>query len=214
MTGPNPLDELGERAQALGEFIREQRRVARLSLRKLGELANVSNPYLSQIERGLRKPSAEILQQLAKGLRISAETLYVQAGILEERDDAPTLERAIWRDSSLSQSQKSALVQVLRSFRSENGGAGTAATTKPVHDPDNSDDRDGIDDPDRTDRTGSAQDRTGDNGTASDDRTTGDRSAGAGAAVSAVSAVSRAARVTKGSVKARKSVKQPGVRSP
>ena len=67
----------------LGEFIREQRNTARLSLRRLSELAGISNPYLSQIERGLRKPSAEILQQIAKALRISAETLYVQAGILE-----------------------------------------------------------------------------------------------------------------------------------
>jgi transcriptional regulator with XRE-family HTH domain len=69
----------------LGEFIREQRRSAQISLRQLAESAGVSNPYLSQIERGLRKPSAEILQQIAKGLRISAETLYVRAGILDER---------------------------------------------------------------------------------------------------------------------------------
>jgi transcriptional regulator with XRE-family HTH domain len=67
----------------LGSFIREQRGTARLSLRRLSELAGISNPYLSQIERGLRRPSAEILQQIAKALRISAETLYVQAGILE-----------------------------------------------------------------------------------------------------------------------------------
>nr|MCL7021131.1 helix-turn-helix domain-containing protein [Vibrio vulnificus] len=68
---------------SLGEFLREQRRQAKLSLRQLADMAGVSNPYLSQIERGLRKPSAEILQQIAKGLRISAETLYVQAGILD-----------------------------------------------------------------------------------------------------------------------------------
>jgi len=65
----------------LGEFIRQQRNTARLSLRRLSEIAGISNPYLSQIERGLRKPSAEILQQIAKALRISAETLYVRAGI-------------------------------------------------------------------------------------------------------------------------------------
>jgi transcriptional regulator with XRE-family HTH domain len=85
-----------ERARALGEFIREQRRVARLSLRKLSDMAEISNPYLSQIERGLRKPSAEILQQLARALRISAETLYVQAGILDERHENADLAKAIW----------------------------------------------------------------------------------------------------------------------
>ncbi|MGH9037741.1 MAG: helix-turn-helix domain-containing protein, partial [Acidimicrobiia bacterium] len=77
---------LENRMRDLGDFIRDQRRTARLSLRKLSELAGISNPYLSQIERGLRKPSAEILQAIAKALRISAETLYVRAGILEERD--------------------------------------------------------------------------------------------------------------------------------
>ncbi len=85
-----PPDALEARLRDLGEFIREQRRNARLSLRKLSEVAGISNPYLSQIERGLRKPSAEILQSIAKGLRISAETLYVRAGILDERTgDAP-----------------------------------------------------------------------------------------------------------------------------
>ena len=79
------------RRHDLGDFIRDQRRTARLSLRKLSELAGISNPYLSQIERGLRKPSAEILQAIAKGLRISAETLYVRAGILDERGDGPDL---------------------------------------------------------------------------------------------------------------------------
>src|SRR6476469_4057081 len=69
----------------LGDYLREQRQSARLSLRQLSELAGVSNPYLSQIERGLKKPSAEILQQLAKGLEVSAESLYVRAGILDER---------------------------------------------------------------------------------------------------------------------------------
>ncbi len=111
-----------ERTRLLGEFIRDQRRVARLSLRKLSDMAQISNPYLSQIERGLRKPSAEILQQLAKALRISAETLYVQAGILDERRDTADLERAIWDDESLTESQKRALVQVYRSFQLENDG--------------------------------------------------------------------------------------------
>jgi transcriptional regulator with XRE-family HTH domain len=109
-----------DRTLLLGEFIREQRRVARLSLRKLSDMAQISNPYLSQIERGLRRPSAEILQQLAKALRISAETLYVQAGILDERRDTADLEKAIWDDEGLSEVQKRALVQVYRSFQMEN----------------------------------------------------------------------------------------------
>jgi transcriptional regulator with XRE-family HTH domain len=119
---PNGADGefLGERAHTLGAFIREQRRVARLSLRKLSDMAEISNPYLSQIERGLRKPSADILQQLAKALRISAETLYVQAGILEERPDRPDLTQAIWDEPTLSESQKRALIQVFRSFQAEN----------------------------------------------------------------------------------------------
>jgi transcriptional regulator with XRE-family HTH domain len=111
-----------ERTRLLGEFIRDQRRVARLSLRKLSDMSQISNPYLSQIERGLRKPSAEILQQLAKALRISAETLYVQAGILDERRETPDLEKAIWDEETLTESQKRALVQVLRSFQIENDG--------------------------------------------------------------------------------------------
>src|SRR3989441_5587638 len=109
-----------ERLRDLGAFIRDQRRTARLSLRNLSELANISNPYLSQIERGLRKPSAEILQQIAKALRISAETLYVQAGILEEREGEPDLIREILRDTTITQAQKQALIQVYQSFQHEN----------------------------------------------------------------------------------------------
>jgi len=116
-------DAFEHRLRDLGQFIREQRRNARLSLRKLSEAAGISNPYLSQIERGLRKPSAEILQAIAKGLRISAETLYVQAGILDERrDDAPDLVDAILRDPSLNDRQRQALVEVYRSFQIENRG--------------------------------------------------------------------------------------------
>ena len=104
----------------LGEFIRQQRNTARLSLRRLSEIAGISNPYLSQIERGLRKPSAEILQQIAKALRISAETLYVRAGILEdERDD--DLVRHILTDPNLVEEQRQALLRVYLSFRRENG---------------------------------------------------------------------------------------------
>ncbi|MEU9234893.1 helix-turn-helix domain-containing protein [Streptomyces subrutilus] len=105
----------------LGEYLREQRRQAQLSLRQLAEAAGVSNPYLSQIERGLRKPSADILQQLAKALRISAETLYVQAGILEERDRDEVETRAvILADPSINERQKQVLLQIYESFRKEN----------------------------------------------------------------------------------------------
>lgn len=103
----------------LGSFIREQRRTARLSLRKLSDLAGISNPYLSQIERGLRKPSAEILQAIAKALRISAETLYVQAGILDENRDHD-LVAEILKDSSLTERQKKALIDHYRSYLEEN----------------------------------------------------------------------------------------------
>jgi transcriptional regulator with XRE-family HTH domain len=113
-------DAIEQRLHDLGQFIREQRHNARLSMRKLSELAGISNPYLSQIERGLRKPSAEILQQIANGLRISAETLYVRAGFLEQRDGAtPDLEHEIRRDPTLSDRQKDALLEVYRSFQSE-----------------------------------------------------------------------------------------------
>ena len=86
----------------LGGFIRDQRRMARLSLRKLSELAGISNPYLSQIERGLRKPSAEILQAIARALRISAETLYVRAGILEAREGDSDVVAEILRDTTIT----------------------------------------------------------------------------------------------------------------
>jgi transcriptional regulator with XRE-family HTH domain len=122
-----------DRWRDLGSFIREQRASARLSLRRLSELAGISNPYLSQIERGLRRPSAEILQQIAKALRISAETLYVQAGILEPPAGAPDLTRAILSDQSISEEQKQALVRIYLSFRREyeeehpTGGTGPTA---------------------------------------------------------------------------------------
>ncbi len=103
--------KLGE----LGSFIREQRRGARLSLRKLSDLAGISNPYLSQIERGLRKPSAEILQAIAKALRISAETLYVQAGILDEERDHD-LVTEILKDNRTNERQKQVLIDLYRSF--------------------------------------------------------------------------------------------------
>jgi transcriptional regulator with XRE-family HTH domain len=115
---PEPT-EAKDRWHELGSFIREQRGSARLSLRRLSELAGISNPYLSQIERGLRRPSAEILQQIAKALRISAETLYVQAGILEAPVGSPDLTRAILADQTISEEQKQALVRIYLSFRRE-----------------------------------------------------------------------------------------------
>ncbi|MFC5954756.1 helix-turn-helix domain-containing protein [Streptomyces pratens] len=110
----------------LGDYLREQRRNAQLSLRQLADAAGVSNPYLSQIERGLRKPSAEVLQQVAKALRISAETLYVRAGILDaerDRDDIET-RAVILADLTLTERQKQVLLQIYESFRKENGFVG------------------------------------------------------------------------------------------
>jgi len=116
-------EEIESRMHDLGEFIRDQRRNARLSLRKLSEQAGISNPYLSQIERGLRKPSAEILQSIAKALRISAETLYVQAGILEERPADHDLEGEILRDPTISERHKQTLLEIYRSFQNEHAAA-------------------------------------------------------------------------------------------
>ncbi len=116
---------------SIGEYIREQRQRAKVSLRQLAETTGVSNPYLSQIERGLRKPSAEILQQIAKGLRISAEVLYVQAGILEERVDDTDVQAAIRSDLVLSERQKQVLLDIYESFRKENTEIGLAGTEEP-----------------------------------------------------------------------------------
>src|SRR5438105_8829755 len=104
----------------VGEYIRQQRQGARLSLRSVSGLANVSIPYLSQVERGLRKPSADILQAIAKGLRISAETLYVQAGILEDRP-VPDMATTIMSDPNITERQKQALIQIYEAFREETG---------------------------------------------------------------------------------------------
>ncbi|MCB1038683.1 MAG: helix-turn-helix transcriptional regulator [Acidimicrobiales bacterium] len=118
------MNELETRWRDLGEFIRDQRRIGHLSLRKLSEMAGISNPYLSQIERGLRKPSAEILQQIARALEISSETLYIRAGILEEREGDTDLITEIRRDLWLSEEQKKTLVQIYESFRAERRAAG------------------------------------------------------------------------------------------
>jgi transcriptional regulator with XRE-family HTH domain len=118
-----PKEQAKRSGAAIGEFIREQRQLAQVSLRQLARLAGVSNPYLSQIERGLRKPSAEILQQIAKGLRISAEQLYVRAGFLEFREGNQELVAAILGDEDLGERQKQVLLDIYESFRRENAQA-------------------------------------------------------------------------------------------
>ena len=104
---------------SIGEYIRQQREQAKISLRQLASAAGVSNPYLSQVERGLRRPSAEILQQIAKGLRISAEALYVQAGILEDRRPDSGVRAAVLADPDLAERQKQVLLEIYESFRRE-----------------------------------------------------------------------------------------------
>src|ERR1700748_2402456 len=104
---------------SIGEYIREQREQARISMRQLAQTAGVSNPYLSQIERGLRKPSADILQQIAKGLRISAEALYVQAGILDDRPADSGVRSSLLADPELSERQKQVLMEIYEAFRKE-----------------------------------------------------------------------------------------------
>src|SRR5216117_2689402 len=116
---------------SIGEYIREQREQAKISMRQLAQSAGVSNPYLSQIERGLRKPSADILQQIAKGLRISAEALYVQAGILEDRKADTDVQAAIRADLMLSERQKQVLLDIYESFRKENEVGAPAAAARP-----------------------------------------------------------------------------------
>jgi transcriptional regulator with XRE-family HTH domain len=115
-----------ETVKSIGDYIREQREQARISMRQLAQQAGVSNPYLSQIERGLRKPSADILQQIAKGLRISAEALYVQAGILEDRPADTGVRSALLADAELSERQKQVLIEIYESFRKENAAVAEA----------------------------------------------------------------------------------------
>jgi transcriptional regulator with XRE-family HTH domain len=115
----NPIEKVADLGRDIGEYIKQQRNNAKISLRQLSKLAGVSNPYLSQIERGLRKPSAEILQQIAKGLRISAEALYVQAGILDLPQGGPVVD-AVRADTNLTERQKQVLLDVYESFRREN----------------------------------------------------------------------------------------------
>src|SRR5687768_16024406 len=113
---------VGKTVESLGEYLKEQRLASKLSLRQLSEQAGVSNPYLSQIERGLRKPSADVLQQIAKALRISAEQLYIRAGILDP-DEAGTssVVQAVLADARLTERQKQSLLDVYSSFLALNG---------------------------------------------------------------------------------------------
>jgi transcriptional regulator with XRE-family HTH domain len=121
--------DIESRLHDLGEFIRDQRRNARLSLRKLSELAGISNPYLSQIERGVGETSEEILQAIARALQISSETLYVRAGILEESTDSVDLVGNILRDRSISERQKQALIEIYRSFQRQRAEEGAEQDT-------------------------------------------------------------------------------------
>ena len=112
---------MDKRLVDLGDFIRQRREAAQQSIRDLSRLAGVSNPYLSQIERGLRKPSAEILQQIARALHVSAETLYIRAGILDgdvnrTSSPSPSVEEAVLADQLLSTEQKNTLLSVYRSY--------------------------------------------------------------------------------------------------
>src|SRR4051812_45280269 len=110
---------ISDRVGDVGQYLREQREHARLSVRQLASLTGVSNPYLSQVERGLRKPSAEVLQQIARGLRISAEALYVRAGILDDEGRAD-VEAAVQADPDLNDRQRRVLLDIYASFRAEN----------------------------------------------------------------------------------------------
>ncbi len=113
---------MGRTVGSLGDYLREQRTASRLSLRQLAEQVGVSNPYLSQIERGLRRPSAEVLQQLAKALRISAEQLYIRAGIVSPDDGVGgSVELAVLNDAGLTERQKQTLLDVYASFVATNG---------------------------------------------------------------------------------------------
>lgn len=119
--------KVGRTVETLGDYLREQRESSRLSLRQLAEQAGVSNPYLSQIERGLRRPSAEVLQQLAKALRISAEQLYLRAGIVSPDEGiGGSVELAVLGDPQLTERQKQTVLDVYASFLALNTGSDTA----------------------------------------------------------------------------------------
>jgi transcriptional regulator with XRE-family HTH domain len=133
VSGTDGVEKIGQAVEDIGAYIRRQREGAEVSLRQLAKVAGISNPYLSQIERGLRKPSAEILAQIATGLRISAEALYVRAGILEPREYSPVLD-AVAADPDLTERQKQVLTDIYESFRRGNTGGGATSTVVPVVD--------------------------------------------------------------------------------
>jgi transcriptional regulator with XRE-family HTH domain len=121
-------------ASDLGSFIRTQREAAQVSVRQLAEKAGVSNPYLSQIERGLRKPSADVLNQIAKALRLSAEVLYVQAGILEPSEPSEVRD-AVVADNAITERQKQVLLDIYASFRQQNEAAADEAASETDEEP-------------------------------------------------------------------------------
>ena len=135
---------VGKTVESLGDYLKEQRVAARLSLRQLSEQAGVSNPYLSQIERGLRKPSAEVLNQIAKALRISAEQLYIRAGLISPEDGVgvgdSTVELSILNDPGLTERQKQSLLDVYTSFLAMNLAAEATSVSPPAPEPGEIDD--------------------------------------------------------------------------
>ena len=144
--------KVGKTVETLGDYLKEQRTTASLSLRQLAEQTGVSNPYLSQIERGLRKPSAEVLSQIAKALRISAEQLYSRAGILSPDDGVGgSVELAVLGDSGLTERQKQSLLDVYASFLALNA-ADAAAHPAPQAAPAPLDDAEVLSDPITTDQ--------------------------------------------------------------
>jgi transcriptional regulator with XRE-family HTH domain len=120
-------------AQDIGSFIRAQREAAQVSVRQLAEKAGVSNPYLSQIERGLRKPSADVLNQIAKALRVSAEVLYIRAGILEPSEPSEVRD-AIINDTAITERQKQVLLDIYMSFRQQGEAAASKTYDEPTTD--------------------------------------------------------------------------------
>jgi transcriptional regulator with XRE-family HTH domain len=124
------VDDRNEQLHALGSFIRAQRQLANLSLRQMADLAKVSNPYLSQLERGLHEPSVRVVQAIASALNLSAETLLEQAGVIDHdatHDTAVDTEAAIRSDTRLSDEQKQALLTVYRSYVQTNGPSAEAS---------------------------------------------------------------------------------------
>ncbi len=116
-------------ASDIGSFIRSQRELAQVSVRQLAEKSGVSNPYLSQVERGLRKPSADVLNQIAKALRVSAEVLYVRAGILEPSDKSQVRD-AIITDTAITERQKQVLLDIYASFTQQNESINEEGSTE------------------------------------------------------------------------------------